>query len=335
MPSPCCSARRVGRDPGAERTAPAATAARPARGRHEVVVVDDGSTDDTAAVARLHGATVVSASDRPVGWAGKTWALQCGATAARGRWIVHLDADVRPDPSLPDIVVDHAERHRLDLVSVATSAVLPQPARWLHASMLATLVYRFGGPGGARPGRELLNGQVIAARRELLIGPDGWSAVADHVTEDVALGRHLSRSGRRVALVDGLDLATVEADSFAEVWSGWGRSIGVPGATPTWHTVVDVAAMAATMPLPLARAVTGRADLLDALLLSIRWGTALGVSSAYRPAGPSVWAAPLADPLALAAVVRSSAQRTVTWRGRRLPVPRRSSPGRSAVRRTT
>ena len=54
----------------------------------EVIVVDDGSTDDTAEVARAHGATVIS---RPNG--GISAARNTGIRAAQGEFIALLDAD--------------------------------------------------------------------------------------------------------------------------------------------------------------------------------------------------------------------------------------------------
>ena len=57
----------------------------------EVLVVDDGSTDDTAALARKAGARVVSSSRGP---AGKGRALRVALSEAEGDVIVFLDADV-------------------------------------------------------------------------------------------------------------------------------------------------------------------------------------------------------------------------------------------------
>ena len=76
-----------------------------APGVAEVIVVDDGSSDATAELATHLGARVVSGTALPAGWAGKAWALQQGLLAAGTEWVVTLDADTRPDPSLATALV--------------------------------------------------------------------------------------------------------------------------------------------------------------------------------------------------------------------------------------
>jgi glucosyl-3-phosphoglycerate synthase len=65
----------------------------------EVVVVDDGSNDDTAGVARAAGARVVQAASDRTGEdgrraGGKGQAMEAGLGAAGGDLVVYLDADV-------------------------------------------------------------------------------------------------------------------------------------------------------------------------------------------------------------------------------------------------
>ncbi|MBX3725701.1 MAG: glycosyltransferase family 2 protein [Xanthomonadales bacterium] len=67
----------------------------------EVIVVDDGSTDDTAAVARSHGATVLSS---PYSM-GNGAAIKRGARAATGEVLVFMDADGQHDPAhIPELL---------------------------------------------------------------------------------------------------------------------------------------------------------------------------------------------------------------------------------------
>ena len=60
----------------------------------EVIVVDDGSTDETAEVGREHGAKVLS-SPYPMG---NGAAIKRGARAASGEVLVMMDADGQHDP---------------------------------------------------------------------------------------------------------------------------------------------------------------------------------------------------------------------------------------------
>ncbi len=49
------------------------------------LVVDDESSDSTAAVAEAAGAVVRSAGPRPDGWTGKAWACATGSNTPEAR----------------------------------------------------------------------------------------------------------------------------------------------------------------------------------------------------------------------------------------------------------
>ena len=68
-------------------------AARAHSGPYEVIVVDDGSTDATAAVAEAGGAKVVNIRRRQI-----AAARNAGAREARGEVLIFVDADTRIEP---------------------------------------------------------------------------------------------------------------------------------------------------------------------------------------------------------------------------------------------
>jgi len=291
-----------------------------APGVAEVIVVDDGSSDATAELSAHLGARVVRGTAPPPGWAGKAWALQQGLLAATTEWVVTLDADTRPDPSLATALVARAEAEHLGLLTVAGRFECPTaPLRWLHAAMLTTLVYRFGPPGTRprRADRTMANGQCMVVRREPFLAQGGLTAVAGHLVEDVALARAMAQDGEAVAFLDASELLTVRMfESFHDAWRGWGRSLALPGVEQPRRQVVDLAAIVLAQVLPVPRLLARRGDVLDVALVCARLGTLAGTRRAYDRVDAAYWLSPLADPLAALAIARGVVRPRQAWRGR-------------------
>ena len=288
---------------------------------HEVLVVDDESSDGTAALASRSGATVVRGRPLPPGWVGKPWALQQGLEAASGHWLVTLDADVVPSPGLLGALVAEAEATGTDLLTVGGRFVCDTAGqRLLHPAMLVTLVYRFGPPGSARrtsPHRVQANGQCTLVRRRALLDSGGFEPIASHLTDDVALARHLSRRGWRVSFADGSRLLTVRMhEDASDVWRSWGRSLPMPDVTtPRWQ-VLDLAVLWSALALPLPRLLASRSDLLDLVLVAVRLGLLVGIAPAYDGRGPWWWLSPAADVPVAARLTWGAVRPGRTWRGR-------------------
>ncbi len=119
-------------------------------------------------------------------------------------------------------------------------------------------------------------------------------------------------------------------DDLRSTWSGWGRSLALPGVEPLHRQLADLAVLVVAMALPLPRLLLRRADPLDLVLIAARLGTLVGTAPAYRTATVPVrggrwrlrlayWCSPLADPLAVAAVAGNVIRPRRDWRGRSAP----------------
>ncbi|MEU8796476.1 glycosyltransferase family 2 protein [Spirillospora sp. NPDC048819] len=284
----------------------------------EVIVVDDGSRDGTAALAARSGATVVTGATPPAGWVGKQWALRQGVEAAAGPVVVLLDADTRPKAGLCAALAGLLDAW--DLVSAGPRFVTGGGVEQaLHASFLATLVYRFGpiGPAVRSPGRLLVNGQCMAFRKAAMVRADGFARVRRHLTDDVALGRLLARDGWRVAFADAGALLEVDMHtSAADVWRQWGRSIALRDVTTPVRLAGDLAVVWLTAALPVLRLAAGRPTPLDLVLLGQRLLLTAALRGSYREPGPGLALSPLLDPVAAVRLTLAALRPGRTWRGR-------------------
>ena len=293
----------------------------------EVLVVDDGSADATAAEARAAGARVVAAPEPPAGAAGKAAACAHGAARARAApWLAFVDADVRLAPQ----ALSRLQAAALGAGAAAASPLARQLAgAWWEALLLPDLglqvAERLDLDALADPARPdaFLSGQCLLVRRDAYEAAGGFAAVAGSLVEDVALARRLKAAGHPLAVRLAPELAAVRmyrrpadlraglARNLAEVWgSGAGpvaRQAGraLAGAAP-WVAL-------AARPGRAARRVALAGGLLQLL---VRAGGRRVARAELR------WALayPLADAVLLAvyldSVRRRRGRRTVTWKGR-------------------
>ncbi|MDQ3224607.1 MAG: glycosyltransferase family 2 protein, partial [Gemmatimonadota bacterium] len=88
----------------------------------ELLVVDDRSTDDTAAIVERFSdprLRLVSGEELPMGWYGKPWACYQGYRAAKGEILLFTDADTRHAPELLERAVGALVSQQAGLVTVA------------------------------------------------------------------------------------------------------------------------------------------------------------------------------------------------------------------------
>lgn len=147
---------------------------------NEVVVVDGGSQDATAAIAAAAGARVVQAPR------GRGVQLRAGAAAVRGEWLLFLHADVRVSPLALGLALDCVEANRRDEAYWFRLAIDGPGVLLRLVERAANLRSRvLGLPYGD---------QGLLVHRTLHDAAGGFDAVP--LMEDVALVRRIGRVGR-------------------------------------------------------------------------------------------------------------------------------------------
>ncbi len=237
--------------------------------RLKVLVIDDHSADDTAAIVRAIATqhpqvSLISSPPLPPRWTGKSHACWVGARAAtpESEWLCFLDADVWAEPPLLSSAVPAALAQRLDLLSLAPRQELGSfaerlmlPCGLILLSFLQDLreVQSRGGSAVTA------TGQFMLIRRDAYEAVGGHAAVFNVICEDLEFARLLKQSGRSVLLMGGDNLiATRMYTGWRTLWPGFAKNLvdtlGGQLATLTFAPLAVILAWAAVV-VPLAAAV--------------------------------------------------------------------------------
>ncbi len=300
-----------------------------------VIVVDDHSTDDTAALAAAHAfVRLIPAPGLPPGWTGKSWACHTGVTALDGagdtETLLFLDADVRISAGAIDAVVAQVAGTG-GLVSVQPHHVVARPSE--RASALFGVVAVMGSRAGHRRPAGAY-GPVLATTvgDYRLVG--GHAAVADQVVEDLALARRYRTAGLGVSVHAGGDLIRYRMypAGFGSLIEGWSKNIATGAGSTPLASLLGVVVWITTM-CSITLALAGVGPLGGAPVAAIAAAGALTVTQLvvmFRRVGAFAWGTAVAFPLLVVCFVGVFARSlylgtlrgSVRWRGRDIPVRR-------------
>ena len=286
----------------------------------ELVVLDDGSTDRTAAILagiddpRLR---IASGGTLPPGWSGKQHACQMLAGLARHELMVWVDADVRLSPDALARMAGYLQHHDVGLASGfprqvtltwAEQLLLPLIHFLLLAYLPLALSLRRTDVGlGAGCG------QLFIAQRTAYERAGGHAAIRASLHDGIMLPRAFRRAGEMTGLFDASRFASCRMYANAgQVWEGLCKNategMATSRALPVWTIILAggqvvpwlflpawwaVLAVMATVGFRLLLAWRFRAPVLSALLhplgvlgvLAVQW---VALARAWR-GRPSLW----------------------------------------------
>jgi len=203
-------------------------------GEFRVIVVDDHSEDNTAALA-TEAAIQAEAEQRvevlrgeslPPGWTGKLWALQQGIAAAdvaanSPDFFWFTDADIVHAPDTLARLVARAVREQRDLVSYMVMLhAKTVPERLLIPAFVYFFLMLYPPKWTAHVNAKTAGaaGGCVLVRREMLERIGGIAAIRHEVIDDCALAGAVKRVGGNVWLGLTRDSVSLRAYcSFAEI----------------------------------------------------------------------------------------------------------------------
>jgi hopene-associated glycosyltransferase HpnB len=328
-------------------------------GEFSVVLVDDASTDGTAAVAAAlaagpgRGLRVTAAGDPPPGWAGKVHAMAQGLRAAGTcDYILFTDADIGYTPDTLTALVRGAVADKRGLVS--QMALLRAESRWERVVVPAFVyffaqLYPFRQVNRPSARTAAAAGGCMLVRRDALTTAGGLDPIRGARIDDVALGRLLKRPPPAARIWLGFSTGVRSLRPYprlATLWDMIARSAYIQLRYSPVLLAATLAGLLWLYALPPVAAVAGLASAAAGDGAAAAWAGVAGLAgwaamtASFLPVlrlyRLGWWRAPLLPLVALlyAVMTADSARRHYAgrggeWKGR--TVPHRD--GQSAINR--
>ena len=208
----------------------------------EILVVNDQSTDKTAAIVRGLMAAVpnlrlLETLGVPEGWVGKNHAVALGAREATNSWLLFTDADAEHEPGAAAKALQVAQETNAALVSFSPEQVME---KWYEKALIPFIycrlarIFSYDAVNDPASPDAAANGQFLMIRRVAYDAVGGHASVAAEVLEDVALALRIKSAGYRLAFLSGKGIVRVRMyRSFASMWEGWTKNLyKLIGGTP-------------------------------------------------------------------------------------------------------
>jgi len=298
----------------------------------ETIVVDDGSTDRTADVARAAGATVLVSRPLPDGWRGKTWACAQGAHAASGEILLFVDADTFFEKGGLRSILD-TYREGAGALSVGAYHRVERPYEELSAFFNILMTAGTGAfviAGRNRPPAGLF-GPFLMVDCDSYDAVGGHETVKDKILENFCLARKFQNHGILTRCFGGKGTFSMRMypEGVRSLIQGWSKAFASGAAqTPPWIVLGTAAwmtgAILAAAYLVLGAFVGGLTFLVGAglyLLFVLQLWSVLRRIGSFRPGTALFYPVPLlfCQVLFARSMILRLCRRHVSWKGREIP----------------
>lgn len=201
----------------------------------EILVFDDESTDSTAEIVEQAAAhdprvSLLFSGGLQEGWLGKNRACHQLAEAARGRFFMFIDADVRIGNDFISKVLAGAKEQKTGLLSIFPRQVMGSPGEWstvpLMNYILLTLLPLILVSKTKYSSLSAANGQFMLFDADVYRKYSPHRHFRDKKVEDIAIIRYLKQEKVPVACLAGEgEISCRMYGNFAEAVHGFSKNI--------------------------------------------------------------------------------------------------------------
>ena len=254
----------------------------------EVIVVDDNSTDNTLRIVKdiksrvkglsedssssIHRLKIITITEKPVKWTGKTWASEQGYLQSAGNVLLFTDADTYyMSKDTISQTVSYMQKENLDVLTGLpfielrdfwSKVTMPL---WNHFSIL--LGANTGAMNNPKSKVAYLMGSFFLIRKKVIEEVGTFRSVRNAIQEDRELGMRIKQAGynMKIVRIDNAVSALWSRDLLT-LWHGIGRTFAPMTKLQIFTSLITVffMAMLPFLLLPsalLLGAYTGTSDL--------------------------------------------------------------------------
>lgn len=201
----------------------------------EIIVYNDLSTDNTAQIVNSfikfdNRVSLLDSTGLEQGWLGKNYACKNLSAAAKGKYLLFLDSDVRIGENIIGDTLNYLTRNGVKMLSIFPKQTMMSIGEWLVVpimnQILLSLLPLILVMRSKRSSLAAANGQFMLFEREQYVKIDPHSYVKKSAVEDIMIARLYKNNGVPIACLTGNnEISCKMYNNFEGALSGFSKNI--------------------------------------------------------------------------------------------------------------